>query len=74
MTQFSSIIQAFYHYIEQDVDFFEYFELSEAQSMEVAGQRAEVLLKEATSYLSRKLVVDSVFSMTVSSHYSLFRK
>jgi len=62
VTPFSDVIQAFYHYIENDVDFFSYFELDEEESMEVAGQRAEVLLKEATSYLSRKLVVDSVFS------------
>ena len=61
-TAFSDIIQAFYHYIEQDVDFFNYFELDEEESMEVAGQRAEVLLKEATSYLSRKLVIENVFS------------
>ena len=61
-TAFSEIIQAFYHYIEQDVDFFSYFELNEEESMEVAGQRAEVLLKEATSYLCNILVVENVFS------------
>lgn len=62
MTAFTDVISAFYHYIEQDVDFFNYFELDEDESMEVAGQRAEVLLKEATSYLSRKLVIENVFS------------
>jgi len=62
ITPFSDVIQAFYHYIENDVDFFSYFELTEEESMEVAGQRAEVLLKEATSYLSRKLIVENVFS------------
>lgn len=61
ITAFSDVIQAFYHYIENDVDFFSYFELSEEESMEVAGQRAEVLLKEATSYLSRKMIVENVF-------------
>lgn len=61
-TAFSDIIQAFYHYIEQDVDFFNYFELDEEESMEVAGQRAEVLLKEATSYLCNILVVENAFS------------
>lgn len=65
VTPFSDVIQAFYHYIENDVDFFSYFELDEEESMEVAGQRAEVLLKEATSYLSRKLVVESVFSNVI---------
>lgn len=62
VTAFSDVIESFYHYIEHDVDFFEYFELDEDESMEVAGQRAEVLLKEATSYLSRKMVVENVFS------------
>lgn len=61
-TAFSDVIQAFYHYIEQDVDFFSYFELDEEDSMEVAGQRAEVLLKEATSYLCNILVVENVYS------------
>lgn len=63
-TAFSDVIQAFYHYIEQDVDFFSYFELDEEESMEVAGQRAEVLLKEATSYLCNILVVENVYSTT----------
>lgn len=63
MTAFTDVINAFYHYIENDVDFFNYFELDEDECMEVAGQRAEVLLREATSYLSRKLVLESVFSI-----------
>jgi len=63
-TTFSDVIQSFYHYIEQDVDFFSYFELDEEESMEVAGQRAEVLLKEATSYLCNILVVENVYSTT----------
>lgn len=61
-TAFSDVIQAFYHYIEQDVDFFSYFELDEEESMEVAGQRAEVLLKEATSYLCNIIVIENVYS------------
>lgn len=65
ITPFSDVIQAFYHYIENDVDFFSYFELTEEESMEVAGQRAEVLLKEATSYLSRKMIVENVFSNVI---------
>lgn len=63
MTAFEDVINAFYHYIENDVDFFNYFELDEDECMEVAGQRAEVLLIEATSYLSRKMVFENVFSM-----------
>lgn len=62
MTAFEDVINAFYNYIENDVDFFSYFELNEDECMEVAGQRAGVLLNEATSYLSRKLIVENVFS------------
>lgn len=66
MTAFEDVIDAFYHYIENDVDFFNYFDLDEYECMEVAGQRASVLLTEATSYLSRKMIVENVFS-TASS-------
>ena len=62
MTAFSDVINAFYHYIEKDVDFFDYFELNEEECMEVAGQRAGVLLEEAISYLCRKLIIENVFS------------
>lgn len=62
MTAFEDVFNAFYHYIENDVDFFHYFELDEDECMEVAEQRAGVLLNEATSYLSRKMIVESVFS------------
>jgi hypothetical protein len=65
MTLFTDVISSFYHYIENDVDFFNYFELDEDECMEVAGQRAEVLLTEAASYISRKLIVESVFSNTI---------
>ena len=64
MTLFTDVIASFYHYIENDVDFFNYFELDEDECMEVAGQRAEVLLVEAASYISRKMVVENVFSKT----------
>lgn len=64
MTAFSDVINAFYYYIEKDVDFFDYFELDEEECMEVAGQRAGVLLDEAISYLCRKLIIENVFSHT----------
>lgn len=70
MTEFNDVKQAFYTYIEQDVDFFDYFDLDEDESMEVAGQRSEALLKEATSYLSRKLVVENVFSKNEDNCFS----
>jgi len=62
MTAFDDVVQAFYHYIENDVDFFNYFELTEEQSIAVAKQRALILLGEAISYLKRKLIVENVFS------------
>ena len=62
MTEFDDVKNAFYHYIEEDAGFFHYFDLDEDECMEVAGQRAGVLLSEATSYLSRKLIVENVFS------------
>ena len=68
MTAFSDVINAFYHYIEKDVDFFQYFELDEDECMEVAGQRAGVLLEEAISYLCRKLIIENVFSHTELVH------
>jgi len=68
MTAFSDVINAFYHYIEKDVDFFQYFELDEDECMEVAGQRAGVLLEEAISYLCRKLIIENVFSHTEIVH------
>ena len=69
MTAFEDVKQAFYSYIENDVDFFNYFELDEEECMEVAGQRAGVLLKEATSYLSRKIGFENVFSKTENDSF-----
>lgn len=70
MTAFEDVKQAFYSYIENDVDFFSYFELDEEECMEVAGQRADVLLREATSYLSRKIGIENVFSMIDESGFT----
>lgn len=64
MTTCQSVIDAFFHYIEEDVDFFDYFELDETECIEVAEERANVLLTEAISYISRKLMVENVFSNT----------
>lgn len=65
MTAFKDVIDAFYNYIENDVDFFDYFDLSEEECIEVAGQRAEVLLNEATSYLANKLILANVYSNVI---------
>lgn len=63
MTACNDIIERFYRYIENDADFFEYFELNERQCMEVAHQRSSILLIEAASYLSNKIGVGSVFNV-----------
>lgn len=70
MTAFEDVKQAFYHYIENDVDFFNYFELDEDECMEVAGQRAGVLLNEATSYLSRKIGMENVFTNKMEESFA----
>lgn len=64
MTSCNDIIERFYRYIENDADFFEYFDLDEEQCMEVAHQRSSVLLIEAASYLCTKIGVGSVFYTT----------
>lgn len=63
MTACSEIIERFYRYIENDADFFEYFDLDENQCMVVAHQRSSILLIEAASYLSNKIGVGSVFNV-----------
>ena len=63
MTACSGIIERFYRYIENDADFFEYFDLDENQCMVVAHQRSSILLIEAASYLSNKIGVGSVFNV-----------
>lgn len=62
MTSFDTVIEEFYHYIEYDIDFFNYFDLDEKECMKVASQRSGVLLREATSYLLRKTGDFEVFS------------
>lgn len=65
MTTANDIIERFYHYIENDIDFFNYFNLNESQCMEVAHQRSSILLTEAASYLCTKIGTNSVFLMDV---------
>lgn len=61
-TMFDDVIQEFYHYIEHDVDFFQYFELSAEECLSIAAQRSIVLLKEGVAYLKRKVGSTSVFN------------
>lgn len=61
MTSINDIIERFYHYIENDTDFFNYFELDEIKCLEVAQKRSSVLLVEAASYLCNKVGIGSAF-------------
>lgn len=54
MTSFQILIDRFFHRIEEDRDYFNYFNLSDEESMELAKQRAEAMLYEAISFLSLK--------------------
>lgn len=49
MTPYSKIYDRFFHRIEEDRDFFNYYELSDDQVMEVAQQRASGYMEEAVS-------------------------
>lgn len=71
MTSFDTVINEFYHYIEHDIDFFHYFNLDEEECMEVAKQRSMVLLKEATSYLCRKLGAVDTFNYVDDENYEV---
>ena len=50
-TQFDSIYDAFFRLIEKDISFFQYFDYTEEQAMELAKNRAEGLLHEAIEFL-----------------------
>lgn len=54
MTSFEILIDRFFHRIEEDRDFFNYFQLSDADAMELATERAESLLYEAVSIIALK--------------------
>ena len=54
MTSFEILIERFFHRIEKDRDFFNYFQLTDTEAMDLATQRAESLLYEAVSIISLK--------------------
>lgn len=47
MTLYSTIYEQFFHRIEEDRDFFNYFQLSDEEMMEVANTRASAYMEEA---------------------------
>ena len=49
MTPYSTIYEKFFHRIEEDREFFNYFQLPDAQVMEVAQERASAYMEEAVS-------------------------
>lgn len=49
MTAYSTIYDWFFHMIEEDRDFFRYYELSDKEVMELAQQRAKPYMEEAVS-------------------------
>lgn len=58
MTAFSDVYDAFFNKMEEDSDFFDYFNLTRSQAMEVAKERAHSYLKEAISVIERRMEVD----------------
>nr|DAG64130.1 MAG TPA: hypothetical protein [Caudoviricetes sp.]DAM63814.1 MAG TPA: hypothetical protein [Caudoviricetes sp.] len=58
MTAFSDVYDAFFNKMEEDSDFFDYFNLTRSQAMEVAKERAHSYLKEAIAVIERRMEVD----------------
>lgn len=52
MTLYSTIFEQFFHRIEEDRDFFNYFELSDEEMMKVANARASAYMEEAVSRIT----------------------
>ena len=57
------VYTAFFDRIEEDENFFNYFEIDEVQAMELARERARTYLREACSYLRRHVTLD--FSLNI---------
>lgn len=62
MTSFNILIDRFFHRIETDRGFFNYFNLTDNEAMELANQRAEALLYEAIDLLSLRTTHDINFA------------
>ena len=61
-TSFDTIYSRFFDRVEKDPDFFNYFNVSEDQAMEIATLRAASLLKDAVDVLMTKCSPDVDFS------------
>lgn len=59
MVSFDVLYEMFFDLIEKDKDFFQYNNISIADAMDIAKQRAERYLKEALSYLSLNCTPDN---------------
>lgn len=57
------VYTAFFDRIEEDENFFQYFEIDEIQAMKLARERARTYLREACSYLRRHVTLD--FSLNI---------
>lgn len=60
-TSLDNIYSAFFDKIENDIDFFNYFNLDENQSMEIAKTRANTYMNEALSLITFKCSPDVNF-------------
>jgi len=51
-TPYSTVIESFLKWVEEDIDFFHYFNLSDEEAMELAISRSKDFLKEAIGRLT----------------------
>lgn len=58
MTSFQVVYDAFYNKMEEDADFFNYFDLTEQQAMTLAAERAHNYLMEAIAVIDLKVEAD----------------
>lgn len=60
----ADVYEAFFDRIEEDENFFNYFDVDEIQAEELARERARTYLREACSYLRRHVTLD--FSLNIT--------
>lgn len=61
-TPFSNIFSAFFDKVEKDEDFFNYYNLTDEESMAIATERSKTYLKESVSKLTLKCSPDIDFN------------
>ena len=67
MTPYTTIYDKFFHRIEEDREFFNHFQLPDAQVMEVAQQRASAYMEEAVSRIMMECPQGSVFAQRTTT-------